>query len=205
MGGGLTQPLPVIGKPLGRGALAIVTGGLSELARTGVLGTGAEGASRTGGDVMGRIFFSPASGLAAGSAGLIGAGGLGGGGMGATGIPPGAPAASGTSAVLPAGVQGPVVPSAGYSFLESPTSAAAEGGFLSGVNQYAFPVLAASSLVGTGAQLLRPPPPSPMGGPPSLNLGGGGGSFQPTALAQSNQLAQLIAQRRQRPLGTFVG
>lgn len=204
MGGGLLKPIPGVGGPAGRATAAILTGGLSEIARTGVLGTGAEQASRSGGDFMGSLLFSPASGLAAGSAGLIGAGGIGAGGMGAA-----APAASSTAAVLPAGTLGPVTPSVGYGGLSSgglTDVAGGGGGFLEGANKYAFPVLAGSTLVGTAAQVFRQPPPPLMGNPSSLNLsGGGGGSFQPTALAQSNQLAQLIAQRRQRPLGTFVG
>ena len=94
---------------------------------------------------------------------------------------------------------------AGGSITAGPQSAAGGtgGSFIKSANELAFPVMAGTTLAATGAQLLRPLP-SP-GGVGNLSIPSRPGGFQPMAPAQQQQLAQLIAQRRQRPLGTFVG
>ena len=84
----------------------------------------------------------------------------------------------------------------------SPPEPTAIGGFAEQANKYAFPLMAGTSALAVGSQLFQPRrvPPMQSPSPPSRSAYQG-----PTSNAQMQQLAQLIAQRRQRPLGTFAG
>ncbi len=220
--GGMIQPIPVVGKPAGRAMVDIGTLGLAELLPSNI--------KNPLFDTAGRVFWSPASGLAAGGAGLAGAGGIGGGGMGAASAS--SPAAGGAGLEGLAQFTGPSV--AGQAPTFAPTGASAvlpqggvaglsevgqTGGLASGdalnapqaaraaagpsktdMLQNAFLATSVGGMLGNALQ----PPPLPPASFPSAPVGGGG-SFTPVASGASQQWAQLMAQRRAQQTGKFTG
>ena len=189
--GGLMQPIPGVGKPAGRAMADIMTLGTAELLPSNIKDPLFNG--------MGSVFWSPASLMAAGGAGLAGAGGIGGGGFGAA-----APGAAGIG-----------TPAAGSSAIGSAlgTGQAAGGGAKIGAGAATPPggmsksdmlqnAFLATSIGGMLGNAITPPPP-PATNIPSASVGGGGG-FTPVANNASQQWAQLMAQRRAQQLGKFT-
>lgn len=192
--GGMLQPIPGIGPIGGRIAGDILTGGLAEAMPSGIKDPLYKG--------MGSVFFSPASGLAAGGAGLA-AGGLGAGGFGAAA--PGAGAALGTpaagSSAIGTALGGSTPAAGGLPAIGGtpPVVPTPAGMSKSDMLQNAF---LATSVGGMLGNALSPPPLPPMS-VPNAPIGHGSG-FTPVAAGASQQWAQLMAQRRAQQTGKFT-
>lgn len=147
----------------------------------------------------GQLFFSPAAGLAAGGAGLIGAGGIGAGGMGAA-APSGMGAAAGGLPPVASGAGAATgLPASTGSMIGEGGKAAAAKTSGSDMLQNAFLATSVGGMLGNAIK----PPPLPMASMPNAPIGGGGG-FTPVANGASQQWAQLMAQRRAQQTGKFT-
>jgi len=154
-------------------------------------------------NTTGSIFFSPASGLAAGGAGLLGAGGISGGGFGAA-----APSAAGigmpaagssiiSGANLPQNAGGQVMGGVTPPPVTPPPNAPSMS--KSDMLQNAFLATSVGGMLGNAIR----PQPLPPANFPSAPIGSGGG-FTPVATNASQQWAQLMAQRRAQQMGKFT-